>query len=64
MRIGTLDDLAVQFEHQPKNTVGRGMLGPEIDGEVANGGFDHCCSPRLSGQGVMRMVRRLKSSSE
>ncbi len=34
MRVAALDDLAVEFEHQPQHAVRRRMLRPEIDVEV------------------------------
>ena len=36
MRIDALDDLAVEFEHEPQNAVRGGMLRPEIDVEIAD----------------------------
>jgi hypothetical protein len=45
MGIGALDDLAVQFQHQPQHAVRRGMLRPKVEGEVANCGFDHDGAP-------------------
>ena len=35
MRIDALDDFAIEFEHQAQHAVGRRMLRPEIDGEIA-----------------------------
>ena len=29
-------NLALKFEHQPEHTVGRRVLGPEVNGEVAD----------------------------
>jgi hypothetical protein len=41
MRIDALNDLAVELEYEAQNAVGRRVLGPEIDGEIANGRFGH-----------------------
>ena len=35
MRVDALDDLAVELEHEAQHAMGRRMLRPEIDGEVA-----------------------------
>jgi hypothetical protein len=35
MRVNTFDDLAVEFKHKTQHAVGRRMLRPEIDGEIA-----------------------------
>jgi hypothetical protein len=35
MRIDPLDDLAIKLEHEAEHTVSCGMLGTEIDGELA-----------------------------
>ena len=43
MRIDALDDLAVELEHQAQHAVGRRMLRPEIDVEVADRGLSHHC---------------------
>ena len=49
MRIDAVDDLAVQFQHKAQHAVRRRMLRPEIDVEVADGGFSH--GPVLAGRG-------------
>ena len=36
MRVGLLNDFAIHFEHQPEHAVGGGMLGTEVEGEVAD----------------------------
>ena len=41
MRIDAHDDLAIELEYEPQDTVGRRVLGPKIDGEIANRGFGH-----------------------
>src|SRR3984893_7369114 len=41
MRVDALDDLTVELEYEPQYAVSRRMLGPEIEGEVAQGGFGH-----------------------
>ena len=41
MRIDARNDLAVELEHEAQNAVGRRVLGPEIDGEIANSSFGH-----------------------
>src|SRR5581483_12407762 len=43
MRVDTLDDLAIEFEHEAQHAVRRRMLRPEIDGEVAKRRFCHDC---------------------
>jgi hypothetical protein len=35
VRIDTLDDLAVQFQYEPQNTMGRRMLRAKIDRKIA-----------------------------
>ncbi len=54
VRIDALDDLAVELEHQAQHAVGRGVLGPEVDVELAHG--------RLAGnrrrQGAAILVHR------
>jgi len=42
MRIGALDHLAVELEHEAQNAVGRRMLRTKIHGVVAN--FRHAYS--------------------
>jgi hypothetical protein len=41
MRIDALNDLAVELEHEAQNAMGRRMLGPKIDGEIADSSFGH-----------------------
>jgi len=41
MRIDALDDLAMELDYEPQDTVGRRVLGAKIDGEIANSGFGH-----------------------
>ena len=41
MRIDALDDLAIEFKHEPQDTMRGRMLRSEIDGEVANCGLGH-----------------------
>ena len=41
MRIDTLDDLAVELQDETQYAVGRRVLGPEIDGEIAISSFGH-----------------------
>jgi hypothetical protein len=41
VRIDTLDNLAIKFQHKSKYAVGRRMLGAEIDGKIANASFWH-----------------------
>jgi hypothetical protein len=41
MGIDTLDDLAVQLEHEAQNAMRRRMLRAEINVEGADGGFRH-----------------------
>ena len=36
MRIGALDNLAIQFQHHPQHAMRRRVLGTEIDVEVAD----------------------------
>ncbi len=42
MRIGALDHLAVELEHEAQHAVGRRMLRTEVHGVVAN--FSHAYS--------------------
>src|SRR5256886_15223459 len=41
MRVDALDDLTVELQYQTQHAVSRRMLGPEIEGEIAQGGFGH-----------------------
>jgi hypothetical protein len=41
MRIDTLDNLAVKLKHKTEHAVGRGMLGPKVDREIAGRRFRH-----------------------
>src|ERR1700730_5747377 len=41
MRVDALDDLTVELQYETQYAVSRRMLGPEIEGEVAEGGFGH-----------------------
>ena len=41
VRIDARNDLAVELEHKAQNAVGRRVLGPEIDGEIADSSFGH-----------------------
>src|SRR5262249_6802629 len=41
MRVNALHDLAVEFEHKTQHAVGRRVLRPEIDGEIADSSFGH-----------------------
>jgi hypothetical protein len=41
MRIDALHDLAVELQHEPQHTVRRRVLGPEVEGEVAQRSLGH-----------------------
>jgi hypothetical protein len=41
MRVDALDDLTVELQYQTQHAVSRRVLGPEIEGEIAQGGFGH-----------------------
>src|SRR6266446_3395072 len=41
MGVDALDDLTVELQYEAQHAVSRGMLRPEIEGEVAQGGFGH-----------------------
>src|ERR1700730_16216730 len=41
MRVDALDDLTVELQYEAQDAVSRRMLGPKIEGEVAQGGFGH-----------------------
>src|SRR6516164_1883297 len=41
VRIDTLDNLSIKFQHKSKYAVGRRMLGAETDGKIANASFWH-----------------------
>jgi hypothetical protein len=41
MRIDAHHNLAVELKHKTQYAVGRRVLGPEIDGEIANGSVGH-----------------------
>ena len=53
VRIGLLDDLAVELEHEPQHAVGGGMLRAEIQREVLD--LRHCRDPSEVGL-VARVV--------
>ena len=69
MRIDALDDLAVKLENKPEDAMGRRMLGPEVDREVAGLGFCHgsgsamgVCVP-LNDLPTRREVHRFQGAS-
>src|SRR4029450_2405225 len=41
MRVDALDHLTVELQYETQDPVSRRMLGPEIEGEIAQGGFGH-----------------------
>src|SRR2546430_5044785 len=41
MRVDALDDLTVELKYQTQHAVSRRVLGPEIEGEIAQRGFGH-----------------------
>ena len=41
MRIDALDDFTIELEHETQYAMGRRVLGPEIDGEIAKSSFGH-----------------------
>jgi hypothetical protein len=41
MRVDALDDLTVELQYEAQYAVSRRMLGPEIEGEVAQVSFGH-----------------------
>jgi hypothetical protein len=41
MRVHALHDLTVELQYQTQHAVSRRVLGPEIEGEIAQGGFGH-----------------------
>src|SRR5262249_729480 len=41
MRVDALDDLTAELQYEAQHARSRGMLRPEIEGEVAEGGFGH-----------------------
>src|SRR5258706_6368553 len=41
MRVDAFDDLTVELQYEAQDAVSRRMLGPKIEGEVAQGGFGH-----------------------
>ena len=42
MRIGALDDFAVEFEDRAQHAMGRRMLRPKIHGVISNFRHDPC----------------------
>ena len=50
MRIDALHNLAIELEHKAQYAVRRRMLGPEIEGEVAQGGSAMAASRQLQVQ--------------
>jgi hypothetical protein len=41
MGVDALDELTVELQDEAQYAVSRRMLGPEIEGEIAQGGFGH-----------------------
>jgi hypothetical protein len=41
MRVNTLDELTVELQYQTQYAMRRRMLGPEIEGEIAQMSFGH-----------------------
>jgi len=41
VRVDALDDLTVELQYEAQYAVSRRMLGPKIEGEVAQGCFGH-----------------------
>ena len=41
MRVNALYDLTVELEYKTQHPMGRRVLGPEIDGKIANRSFGH-----------------------
>jgi hypothetical protein len=41
MRVNALYDLSVELEYKTQHPMGRWVLGPEIDGEIADSSFGH-----------------------
>jgi hypothetical protein len=41
MRVNALYDLAVELEYKTQHPMGRRVLGPKIDGEIADSRFGH-----------------------
>ena len=54
VRIDTLDNLSIKFQHKSKYAVGRRMLGAEIDGKIANA---------TSGMPNSRLLRRQSAAA-
>ena len=52
VRVDALDHLTVKLQHQPQHAVGRGMLRPEVDGEVAGGRGSRRLRPDIGGEGA------------
>ena len=65
MRVDALDHLTVELEHEPQHAVGRRVLGPEIEGEIAQSGFGHSGLASAAGStpaapwGFTKVPRRL-----
>ena len=67
VRVDALDDLAVELQHEPQHAVGRGMLRPEVDVEVADFGFWHWVAREIAvgaavGSGVESAVASRQST--
>jgi hypothetical protein len=57
MRIDALNDLAVELKHETQDAVGRRVLGPEIDGEIADSSFGHTGLTSAEGTTLPRLCR-------
>jgi hypothetical protein len=43
--VDPLHDLAIKLKDEPQDAVGRRVLGPKVDGEIADSGFHRAASP-------------------
>jgi hypothetical protein len=59
MRIDPLDDLAVEFENEAQDTVGRRVLRAEIDGEIADRMLGHQMPSAASNHDADALLFRL-----
>src|SRR5260370_42509647 len=56
MGVDALNDLAVKLKHKAKHAVGRGVLGPEVEGEIADSGFHGASGLLLRQRGAVSGV--------
>jgi hypothetical protein len=63
MRVNSLDNLAVELEYETQHAVSCRVLGPEIDGEIANSRFGHS-DPKSAEGATPDALRRFQDDQD